>query len=156
MFGEASFASVFCHKLSYLSTCVFNTWIAKFIVNYGESGNSVLEHMSIILAKVLTRGKLHIEVMPEDFPGETPEGAAVLVSKLGHALRQRFPGASLPRVIFTDRGKGFFRTSNGKITPEYETAFEEGGFRAFWGQDASKQPGTLQELMLHETTASWA
>ena len=29
------------------------------------------------------------------------------------------------------------------------------GFTAFWGDDASVQPGHLQELMLHETAVSW-
>ena len=27
--------------------------------------------------------------------------------------------------------------------------------KAFWGEDASTQPGNLQELMLHETAVSW-
>jgi hypothetical protein len=57
-------------------------------------------------APVLTRGRLHIEVLPEDFAGDTPAGVAVLVSKLGGVLKQRFPSSALPRVVFTDRGRG--------------------------------------------------
>ncbi len=33
--------------------------------------------------------------------------------------------------------------------------YREHGFKAFWGDDASLQPGHLQELMLHETAVSW-
>ena len=29
------------------------------------------------------------------------------------------------------------------------------GFRAFWGEDASVQPGHMQEAMLHETAVAW-
>ena len=29
------------------------------------------------------------------------------------------------------------------------------GFKAFWGDDASAQPGHMQEVMLHETAVSW-
>jgi hypothetical protein len=50
--------------------------------------------------------RLHIEVQPEDFAGDTPAGVAVLVSKLGGILKQRFPSSALPRVVFTDRGRG--------------------------------------------------
>lgn len=27
--------------------------------------------------------------------------------------------------------------------------------RAYWGDNASQQPGALQELLLHETTVAW-
>ena len=30
-----------------------------------------------------------------------------------------------------------------------------GGFKAIWGDDASAQPGHLQEVLLHETAVSW-
>ena len=39
--------------------------------------------------------------------------------------------------------------NNGKVTPEYKKALQECGFKAFWGDDASVQPGQLQEVMLH-------
>ena len=54
-----------------------------------------------------------------------------------------------------DRGKGFYNPSTGKITPEYSAALREYGFKAFWGDDASVQPGHLQEVLLHETAVSW-
>ena len=40
---------------------------------------------------MLVRGKLHLEVLPVDFPGESPEGAALLVEKIRGALNVRFP-----------------------------------------------------------------
>ena len=64
---------------------------------------------------VLVRGKVHVEVFDEHFPGETGEGMALFARKLPGILRRRFrkestPGG-LPRVVFTDKGKGFYRTS---------------------------------------------
>ncbi len=59
---------------------------------------------------------------------------------------------TLPPV---DRGKGFYNLGNGKITAGFQAALKECGFKAFWGDDASAQPGHLQELMLHETVVSW-
>ena len=41
------------------------------------------------------------------------------------------------------------------ITPEYESALHQHGLRAFFGRDASIQPGSLQEIMLHETAVAW-
>ena len=43
-------------------------------------------------------------------------------------------------------------SNNAKITPEYKKALQECGFKAFWGDDASVQPGHLQEVTLHQTT----
>ena len=55
-----------------------------------------------------------------------------------------------------DRGKGFVRTGNGTITPEFRDALREHNFKAFMGDNAARQPGTLQEVMLHETVVAWA
>ena len=55
----------------------------------------------------------------------------------------------------SDRGPGFFNAGTGKITPEYSHALHTHGLRAFVGEDASSQPGTLQEAMLHETAVAW-
>ena len=41
------------------------------------------------------------------------------------------------------------------ITPQYSTALHEHGLRAFFNRDASIQPGSLQEVMLHETAVAW-
>ena len=107
-------------------------------------------------APFLSRGKLHVEVFDADFPGETPEGAAKLVAKARAVVNTRFRNAStLPDVLYVDRGKGFYNAGNGKITGAFQRALQQHGFKAFWGNDASKQPGNLQEVHLHETAVSW-
>ena len=82
-------------------------------------------------APVLTRGKFHVEILGSDFPGETPAGAAVLVSKVRTALNIRFQGSTPPGIVFTDRGQGFFHINGGRITPEYKAALREHGLQ--WG-----------------------
>ena len=57
--------------------------------------------------------------------------------------------------MFVDRGKGFYHPGTAAITPEFKAALKTCKFKAFWGGDASAQPGHLQELMLHETAVSW-
>ena len=105
---------------------------------------------------ILTRGKLHIETFDENFPGETPEGAAQLVAKVRAAINLRFQaGAGQPKTLWTDRGKGFYFTGTGRITPEYKAALAEHGLKAQLGDNASIQPGRFQELMLHETAVAW-
>ena len=106
-------------------------------------------------APVLTRGKLHVEILGADFPGETPAGAAGLVAKVRTALNIRFQGSTPPKVLFTDRGQGFYHINGGRITAEYKAALRDYGLKAFNGDDGSKQPGNLQEVMLHETSVSW-
>ena len=85
---------------------------------------------------MLVRGKLHLELLPADFPGETPEGAAILVAKMRAALNVRFPQGPKPRVIFVDRGKGFYATSTAQITPEFKAALRQHDLDAFMGDDA--------------------
>ena len=111
--------------------------------------------MRVYYAPVLARGKLHTVLLGDDFPGETPAGAAQLVAKVRASLNIRFRGDDQPDVVFTDRGQGFYRLKSGKITPEYATALRENGLTAFMGADASKQPGDLKDLMLHETAVAW-
>ena len=106
-------------------------------------------------APVLTRGKLHVAILPDDFAGDDPEGAAPLVAKVRAALNVRFQGASPPRVLFTDRGRGFYNAGTGQITREFQAALKQHKLTAFMGDDAALQPGSLQELMLHETAVSW-
>jgi hypothetical protein len=107
-------------------------------------------------APILTRGKLHIEVFDADFPGEVEAGAMLLVAKVRAAVNKRFQnGVDQPDVLWTDRGKGFYHTGNGLITGGYKQALTDHGFRAALGDDASVQPGNLQELMLHETAVAW-
>ena len=47
------------------------------------------------------------------------------------------------------------QTNSGKITAGYCEALRENGLQAFFSEDASVQPGQLQEVMLHETAVSW-
>ena len=102
----------------------------------------------------LIRGKLHLDLLPAAFPGETPEGAATLVAALRAAVNVRVRG-SKPKALFVDRGRGFYSTGTGGITPEFAQALKEHEFRAFMGVDAAKQPGFLADVLLHETAVSW-
>ena len=77
------------------------------------------------------------------------------MSKVRSALNLRFQGGTAPDVLFTDRGQGFYTIKQGKITPEYKAALQEHGLRAYYGDDASIQPGSLQEVLLHETAVAW-
>ena len=38
---------------------------------------------------------------------------------------------------------------------EFRDALHEHNFKAFMGDNAARQPGTLQEVMLHETVVAW-
>jgi hypothetical protein len=106
-------------------------------------------------APVLTRGKLHVEILGTDFPGETPAGAARLAASVRTALNIRFQGSTPPKVIFTDRGQGFYHINGGRITDEYKAALQDHGLKDFNAGSASMQPGNLQEVMLHETSVAW-
>ena len=71
-------------------------------------------------------------------------------------MNVRFPNArTKPKCVFVDRGKGFYHPGSAKITREFAAALKECGFRAFWGDDARRQPGHMQEVLLHETAVSW-
>ena len=98
---------------------------------------------------------MHVILLPEDFAGDDPAGALPLVARVRGALNVRFPGCRPPRVLFTDRGRGFYNTGTGKITDEYRDALTAHALTAFMADDASRQPGSLQELMLHETAVAW-
>ena len=41
------------------------------------------------------------------------------------------------------------------MTEAYKAALSDHNLKAVMGEDASAQPGHVQELMLHETTVSW-
>ena len=105
---------------------------------------------------MLARGKLHVDMFDENFPGEGPAGAVELVAKVRAALNIRFQAApSQPGILFTDRGRGFYFPNSGAITPEYEQALTDNNLEAFLGDDASVQPGSMQDVLLHETAVSW-
>ena len=103
----------------------------------------------------MSRGRLHVEMLPRAFPGDRPEGAAAFVKRVRAGLNVRFQGTRPPRVLFTDRGAGFFNPGSGRVTSEYKTALAVDGLRAFMRDDAKVQPGKLGDLMLHETAVSW-
>jgi hypothetical protein len=105
-------------------------------------------------APVLARGKLHIEVLDQDFPGEVAAGGAILAKKVRAGLNVRFR-SDAPSVVYVDRGKGFYDPGTGKIVPAFKAALRLNDLKAFWGDDASAQPGNLQEMMLHETAVAW-
>ena len=51
-------------------------------------------------------------------------------------------------MVLTDRGKGFFHPSNGKVAPEHKAALDAAGLKAFQRDDASVQSGELGDCML--------
>ena len=105
---------------------------------------------------VLMRGKLHIETTTAGFPGDVPEGAEILVHKVRAAINIRFQGSpNKPDKLFTDRGPGFYNPGHGKITPEYKAALEATRLTTVIGDDAKAQPGSLGDVLLHETAVSW-
>ena len=108
----------------------------------------------IYWAPILTRGKLHIEVLGEKFPGEKVEGIAHFITKVRHAVNARFKSDDQPSILFTDRGQGFY-VLNGHITGEYQAALQEHSFTAFAGDNASTQPGKMGDVLLHETAVAW-
>ena len=105
---------------------------------------------------MLMRGKLHVEMCDVGFPGDVPEGAEILVHKVRAAINVRFQGAaSKPNKLFTDRGCGFYDAGSGQITGEYQQALREARLQAVFGDDAREQPGSLGDVLLHETAVSW-
>ena len=54
-----------------------------------------------------------------------------------------------------DRGKGFYAIAASKITSHFQDALRENGLTNMMGEDASIQPGHMQEVMLHETAVTW-
>ena len=103
---------------------------------------------------VLARGKLHVECFPEDFPGENPAGAEQAARRLGPILNLRFPNETKPKFVMSDKGRGFY-SSNSSINWRYKDGLQSSGLKSFMGDDASMQPGKMQDLMLHETAVAW-
>ena len=104
---------------------------------------------------ILSRGKLHIEVVGDGFPGDKEDGAPIFVQKIRAALNIRFPGNDQPDILFVDRGRAFFNAGNGKITKKFKRALEDNDLETFNGDDGSKQPGAFGDMLLHETAVSW-
>jgi hypothetical protein len=59
------------------------------------------------------------------------------------------------QVHFTDRGRGFYHPNSGVITDEFKTALDTAELAAFMGDNARRQPGSMQDVLLHETAVSW-
>ena len=57
-------------------------------------------------------------------------------------------------LVCRDRGAGFYISGDGTIIVEYKAVLQRHRLRAFNGDDASIQPGSLSDLMLHETAVS--
>jgi hypothetical protein len=99
---------------------------------------------------VPSRGKLHIVLFDEGFRGEAPKVAAQPVGKGWSALIVRFHSAASPqKQIVTDWGRGIFFLSGGAITTEYKQAHMDNGLEACIGDSAVRQPGTMQDRLLH-------
>ena len=113
------------------------------------------DSIRVYWAPVLSQGKVHLVYLGDDFPGKKPEGAAKLVAKVRTVLNLRFQGNNPPTILFTDRGQGFYDERTGNITAEYKAALAEHSLKAYYLKNASEQPGTLQEVMLHETVVAW-
>ena len=116
----------------------------------------------VYFGAVLTRGVFGIVVFTDvdEFPGETPEGARLLVEQLP-ALLNKMLGADAkkPRTIFTDRGPGFYHRRWGTVTGDYESACREQGFKLWVGPNSKQgpraQPPDVADVVLHETAISW-
>ena len=67
--------------------------------------------------------------------------------------------AAKPRILFTDRGPGFYNRRHGTVTGEYKAARKEMGFGLWAGSNALKgphaQPADIADVLPHETAASW-
>ena len=90
----------------------------------------------VFFVVALTRGVLGVKVFTKvaEFPGETPDGARILVRSLPPLLAKMLGRtAKLPRTIFSDRGPGFSHRKWCTITGDYETACREFGFKTWVG-----------------------
>ena len=147
-----------------LATKGKNGWISPGSEGYDRnlaSNKSTLKQNSwdtlrIYWCPILFRGKLHIEIFDETFPGETEEGAARVVEKVRAAVNIRCQAAaSKPNIISVDRGRGFYNPGHGQITAPFKQALQDNGLTGIMGDNASKQPGAMADMMLHETAVAW-
>ena len=103
---------------------------------------------------LLTRGLIHVEVMPEGWT-EDSKGMAMFVERLPGIL-DRALGKTVPKpkVLFTDRGSAMFTPKTAIVQDAYGAAVEAAGFRLYTGRDASAQPADVADVLLHETAIS--
>ena len=103
---------------------------------------------------VLSRGVVHVEVMPPDWNLDG-QGLAAFVDRLPKVLEKMLRGAErLPRHVFTDRGTGMYNPQ-AKVARQYADAVSRNGFKLYWGSDAARQSPDMADLLLHETAVSW-
>ena len=94
--------------------------------------------------------------MPKEFT-QTGAGMAMMVERLEPALKSMVgKNKALPRIVFTDRGPGFYQGSTGHIVKKYQDALKRHGFRPYAGADASAQPADIPDCLPHETAVAWA
>ena len=101
---------------------------------------------------IFSRGKVRFPIMKDDWK-QNGEGMATLVEMLPKILEDMVGDEPKPRVIFSDRGPGFYNTGNGIICEPYRKALDKHGFRPFAGNLATWQPPDLPDLLLHESVA---
>ena len=103
---------------------------------------------------VVARGKVALQVLPEDWHLNA-EGMAAAMRGLTETLRRMFgANARLPRMLFTDRGTGMYIPLGQACTAFAETVADE-GFHLYWGADATRQSPDMGDMLLHETAVSW-
>ena len=106
-------------------------------------------------APILTQGKLHVEILGTEFPGEASADARLVAAAMRKALNIRIQNTHAPKTLFVDRGLGFWATNSSKITGGFKAALQENNLKTYYRDDAGQQPGNLQEVLLHETAVSW-
>ena len=104
---------------------------------------------------ILARGKVRVEVMPDNWTLDGDGLAQFVRNRLPTALRTMLGhDARLPRNVFTDRGAGMYNPA-GNIDAKYHDAIQATGFHVYWGADAKQQSPDMGDLLLHETAVAW-
>ena len=97
-----------------------------------------------------------LKMVPLDWE-QTGAGIAELVANLPSILRAKlWKEKTLPKIIVTDRGPGFYQTSSGTIVAAYKEALCEYGFDTFARDEAKWQPPDIPDVLIHETVVAWA
>ena len=87
---------------------------------------------------------------------QTGAGIAELVASLPALLKAKLRHEkSLPKIIVSDRGPGFYQASSGTIVAAYKGALDENGFETFAGDEAKWQPPDIPDVLIHETVVAW-
>ena len=77
---------------------------------------------------MLTRGKLHVEMLGADFPGECAESVPAFVAKVRATINIPCHDEDKPTLVFVDRAKGFYNTGAGIIADELTCRPKEATF----------------------------